>query len=269
MLSQHAARFFLALSLFAFFPSAGIGQTSDWGHLSSSGTGYAMPPLHYENNHYVGLTFKTSPEIIRELVPEPLVVTQDSLMTMYVGVFNIVAPESITYHEAALLVPAAYDESTRGSYVPVMYLDRALPITMGRETWGFPKFEAEFSMTIADGVIKASVTKDGRPLMDVVLKLDEPVAPGRTRSDTFILRKTIPSVEGGGLYDVDQLVTAHTSDSKWTEVILGRAQLHFRSTPTDPLGKIPVLRVVSAAYIKSESTLGYGEVIYDYLSEQH
>lgn len=257
----------LALLLPVLLASPCFGQASGWGHLSGSGIAYPMPPLRYEGNRLVGVTFTTSPEIVRELVPEPLVVGRDSLLILYVAALRMVEPEEIVYHEAGLLVPAAYDDSTRGSYVPVLYLDRALPITIGREVWGFPKFAAEISLETADGVIEASVTKDGHTLIDLTLEPGEPVTPGPARTETYIVRKTIPSAVERGAYDLDRLVTARLLDSRSTEIIPGRAELRLGSTPTDPLGRIPVERIVSAVYLVGGFTLDRGEVLHDYLAE--
>jgi acetoacetate decarboxylase len=266
MLCKTAIKGAVALSLQVFLLVPCLTQASDWGNLSSYGLSYPTPPLRYEGNQVVALTFKTSPEILRELVPVPLTPAEESLVTLYVANLNIVEPEHIAYYEAALLIPASYG-GARGSYVPVLYLDRTLPITIGREIWGFPKFEAEISMTSSDGVIRANVMRGGQILIDVTLELGDPVTPGPAHTETYLLRKTIPSVGGGGAYDVDRLVTAHTLAAKWTKVVPGQAELRLGSSPSDPLNRIPVGDIVSAAYIEGSSVLDYGEVLHDYLSE--
>jgi acetoacetate decarboxylase len=235
-------------------------------HLSSTTFPYPMPPFVYENNQMVSVTFRTSPDVLRELVPEPLVINQDSLMTVYIGMLNIVEPEQVPYYEAAIVIPAAYGD-IQGSYMPVLYLDKALPITIGREIWGFPKFQADFSMEVKDGVVHASVRNAGTTLIDITLHSGEPVSPAPPSTGSVILMKSIPSVKGGSTYDVKQLTTALVRDSKDSEVNPGEAKLSLGSTVSDPLGMIPVIEVISGVYTIGGFVLDYGEVVYDYLSQ--
>jgi acetoacetate decarboxylase len=48
---------------------------------------------------------------------------------------------------------------------------------------------------------------------------------------------------------------------------VGAAQLTFESSPTDPLGRIPVLEILNASYSESSFVLGYGQVVHDYRSD--
>jgi acetoacetate decarboxylase len=236
-------------------------------HLSSTTPPYAMPPFTYENNQMLYITFKTSPDVLRALVPEPLVVNPDSLMTIYVGMLNVVDPGPISYYEAAILIPVSYGNS-KGSYMPILYLDKALPITIGREVWGFPKFQADLCFGVEAGVVHATVAKEGTTLIDATLHMGEPVPPTPSPPASVFLLKSIPSAEGGSTYDVKQLTAAVIRGGMDSEVRPGAATLRLGSTASDPLGMISVLEVVSGVYRVGGSVLDYGEVVHDYLAEE-
>jgi len=235
--------------------------------LSSTMPSYGMPPYTFENNQMLYITFKTSPDVLRALVPEPLVVNPDSLMTIYVGMLNSVDPEQISYREAGLVIPASYGDK-KGSYMPILYLDKALPITIGREVWGFPKFQADLCFEVEADVVHATVAKEGTTLIDATLHMGEPVPPTASSPVSLFLLKLIPSAEEGSTYAVKQLTTAVLRGGVDSEVRPGEATLRLGSTASDPLGMIPVLEVVSGVYRIGGSVLDYGEVVHDYLAEE-
>lgn len=236
--------------------------------LSSTMPSYGMPPFTFENNQMLYITFKTSPDVLRALVPEPLVVNPDSLMTIYVGMLNSVDPEQISYCEAGLVIPASYGDK-KGSYMPILYLDKSLPITIGREVWGFPKFQADLCFEVEAGVVHATVAKEGTKLIDATLQhMGEPVPPTASPPVSIFLLKSIPSAEEGSTYAVKQLTTAVLRGGVDSEVRPGEATLRLGSTASDPLGMISVLEVVGGVYRIGGSVLDYGEVVHDYLAEE-
>jgi acetoacetate decarboxylase len=236
-------------------------------HLSNTTPPYPMPPFTYKNNKELTITFETSPDVMTALVPEPLAVEESSI-TLYIGTFDIIEPVQISYREAGMLIPVSYGAS-KGSYMPILYLDKALPIIIGREVWGFPKFQADFVFRMEAQVIQVSVMKDGAMLIDATLHMAEPVAPEASPPGTIFLLKSIPSAEGNSRYDVKQLTTAVTRNGMRTEVRPGKATLRLGSTASDPLGTIPVLRVLSSVYAVSGFVLDYGKVVYNYLAEEN
>ncbi len=235
-------------------------------HLSSTTPPYPMPPLTYEGNRMLTIQFRTSPEVLRALVPEPLVVNPDNLMKVYVAAFNIVDPVPYSYYEAGLLIDAS-DGRDEGSYAPVLYLDKALPITIGREVWGYPKFQADFVLKEQAGVIQARVTSGTASLIDATLRLTTPIPAMNVCPRCFFLMKTIPSVTGRSTYDVKQLTTAVLRNELNKEMQMGDATLRFGSTSSDPLGEIPILEMLKGAYFTGGFVLDYGRVVHDYLSK--
>jgi acetoacetate decarboxylase len=236
-------------------------------HLCSKSAPYPMPPYTYENNRMLGIIIRTSPDLLRELVPEPLAVNPDDQMIIYVGALNVVAPVRFSYYEAGIMIPAS-DGREEGVYMPVLYLDKALPIVVGREVWGFPKFQADLSLKEEGGVVRATVISEGTSLIDATLHLGDPIPPMNVSPSTIFLMKTIPSVTGPSVYDVKQLTTCVFRDEMNREMRPGEVTLRLGSTPSDPLGEIPVLEIVSSFYFIGDLVLDYGRVVHDYLKNE-
>jgi acetoacetate decarboxylase len=155
-----------------------------------------------------------------------------------------------------------------GSYMPVLYLDQMLPITMGREVWGFPKFGAQVTLFEESRTIRADVSSQVTPLIKAEIRLAERENPPIVEAPTQVfLLKSIPSVQQNASPDVKQLCTAVLRDQVYTEWHPGVATLRFDSTTDDPLGAIPIVETISGVYYTRDFVLDYGKVVYDYLTE--
>ena len=62
--------FLMALMLVSIsFAMSGEAQDFEGTFLCSSTLPYGVPPFRYEGSRFISITFKTSPEVIRALVP--------------------------------------------------------------------------------------------------------------------------------------------------------------------------------------------------------
>ena len=235
-------------------------------HLSSSTAPYPMPPLTYENNRMLAIMFRTSQDVLSDLVPEPLVANPDGQMIIYIGALNVVSPVRIGYLEAGIMIPAS-DGREEGVYLPVLYLDKALPIVVGREVWGFPKFQADLSLQEEADVVHARVISEKTTLIDAVLHMGAPIPPPVPSPGTFFLMKKVPSATACSVYDIKQLTTAVLRDEIQREVRPGEATLRLGSTATDPLERIPVIDIVQGVYSTGGFVLDYGRIVHNYLAE--
>ena len=113
-------------------------------------TAFAMPltdpayprgPYKFYNREFVIISYRTDPDALREVVPEPLEVVGDVVNYEFIRM-----PDSTgfgDYTETGQVIPvrfrAADGTVQEGGYVHAMYLDDNSPIAGGREIWGFPK----------------------------------------------------------------------------------------------------------------------------------
>jgi acetoacetate decarboxylase len=236
---------------------------------------YGAPPLKYFDSKIVTVVFKTSPEVLRKLVPQPLVPNPDNLMYAYTSSLNVNDYQSGgfnfpggNYFEVALGIPVRFDK-TAGNYCVVMYLDKTVTgVSLGREIWGYPKKGAQITFDEKDGKVSSIVSRFDTPIIKLnferVQKV-EPVPP-RPPTPTFSL-KYIPSVKKDALPDVMQL-TSTVSELKRKEMWRGNGSVEFGSLSADPLGDIPVLQIVGGQYEVAEGSLPFGEVAHDYLAKE-
>lgn len=228
---------------------------------------YAEGPYEYRDCWWMFIMFRTTPEVLRELVPEPLKPNPKNIMTISLG-----APHAAgfgSYHEVLIAVPASFKDIS-GRYVPYMYLDSDIPIACGREIWGWPKKEARISVFEKDGMVRSVVERGGIEIIkaSVVLgdlvKEPQQLAPPEPR---YFNLKIIPSVKQGVPPDVQQLTTTTLENYKVKRAYKGNATLEFGLSPADPLHRIKVEEILAGYYLFMDCDLTYGDVLYDYLAE--
>jgi acetoacetate decarboxylase len=225
---------------------------------------YPEPPFQYENNRVINILFRSAPEILRDLLPAPLLPNPDNLAFIYAGVFNV--PQKAVYKEAGIGIPAFFGE-TFGNYLVYLYLDPPLAIMPGREIWGFPKKDAEITFKGQPGTANASVIRGGVTILSASVSASERIEPipSQSNNPSFNL-KLIPSVKKDHPPDVLQL-TSTTVISRKKELYRGKGSLAFNSASSDPLGSIPVLEIISGELSTEDASLDYGDVLFDYLAE--
>src|ERR671939_615876 len=101
-------------------------------------TSPAFPPGPYRfiNREFLIITYRTDPERLRALVPEPLEVTEPLVKYEFIRM-----PDSTgfgDYTETGQVIPVSF-RGKRGGYTHCMFLNDEPPIAGGRELWGFPK----------------------------------------------------------------------------------------------------------------------------------
>src|SRR5258708_1548543 len=169
-------------------------------------TAYSMPltspsfppgPYRFFNREYFIITYRTDPEALARVVPEPLEITDSIVKSEFIRM-----PDSTgfgDYTETGQVIPARLT-GPDGSYTQTMALAAEGPIAGGRELWGFPKklarpkIEVESDVLVGTlhygSVLCASATMGYKHLPadhDAVLK--------SMKAPNFIL-KIIPHVDG-------------------------------------------------------------------------
>ena len=101
-------------------------------------TSPAFPPGPYRfiNREFLIITYRTDPDALRAVVPEPLQIGEPIVKYEFIRM-----PDSTgfgDYTESGQVIPVTY-QGQPGGYVHSMYLNDEAPIAGGRELWGFPK----------------------------------------------------------------------------------------------------------------------------------
>src|SRR5438477_11920357 len=111
---------------------------------------YPPGPYKFYNREFIIISYRTDPDILRALVPEPLEVIGATVNYEFIRM-----PDSTgfgDYTETGQVIPVRF-KGEDGVYVHSMYLDDEAPIAGGRELWGFPKKLAKPRMEVESDVL--------------------------------------------------------------------------------------------------------------------
>jgi acetoacetate decarboxylase len=236
-------------------------------------TAYAMPltspayplgPYRFYQREFLIITYRTDPDKLRELVPEPLLIDEPLVKFEFIRM-----PDSTgfgNYTESGQVIPVTF-EGRKGNYTHCMFLDDHPPIAGGRELWGFPK-------KLAKPTLRAEIdtligTLDYGPLriaygtMGYKHRAADLAAVKASLLTPNFLLKIIPHVDGSPR--ILELVEYRLEDVELKGAWTGPAALTLFSHALAPLAELPVLEIVSGTHLVADLTLGLGRVVHDYL----
>lgn len=239
-------------------------------------TAFAMPltspafplgPYRFVGREFLIITYRTDPERLRAVVPEPLEMSEPLVHYEFIRMRDSTGFGD--YTESGQVIPVSY-KGQKGGYTLAMYLDDHPPIAGGRELWGFPKKLANPKLDIcADTLIG---TLDYGPIRVATgtmgykhRTLDLDVELRRLQGPNFLL-KIIPHVDGSPR--ICELVRYFLQDIKLIGAWSGPASLELAAHALAPVAELPVLEIVEARHLIADLTLGLGEVVFDYLEQK-
>jgi acetoacetate decarboxylase len=225
---------------------------------------YPPGPYRFSNREYLIITYRTDPDALRAVVPEPLRFEEPLVKYEFIRM-----PDSTgfgDYTESGQVIPVTLD-GVAGGYTHSMYLNDDAPIAGGRELWGFPKKLASPSLaadkdtlvgTLDYGAVRVATATMGykHRALDAAQVLHTLQAPG------FLL-KIIPHVDGSPR--ICELVQYELLDITLKGAWTGPARLELSHHALAPVADLPVLEVVSCVHLVADLTLGLGRVVHDYL----
>ncbi len=221
-------------------------------------------PYRFYNREYMIITYRTDPDALKALVPEPL--TFDEPLVNYEF---IRMPDSTgfgDYTETGQVIPVSFN-GQKGGYSHAMFLNDGPPIYGGRELWGFPKKYAQPSLAVDTdtfiGTLDYGPVRVATGTMGYKHRaLDHKEVAASLAKPNYLL-KIIPHVDGTAriLELVDYRLEDVVLKGAWT----GPAALELRPHALAPVADLPVREIVSATHILADLTLGLGKVVHDYL----
>jgi acetoacetate decarboxylase len=238
-------------------------------------TAYSMPltspaypkgPYRFVNREFLVITYRTDPEKLRAVVPEPLQIDEPLVKFEFIRM-----PDSTgfgDYTESGQVIPVRLGKET-GGYSHAMYLNDGPPIFGGRELWGFPKKYAQPSLEVDRdtlvGTLDYGPVRIATGTMGFKHVAVEPGSVLKALAAPNFLLKIIPHVDGSPR--ICELVRYELQDVALKGAWSGPAALDLRPHALAPVAQLPVLEVVSAIHIRADLTLGLGRVVHDYLSD--
>ncbi|MDR3455450.1 MAG: acetoacetate decarboxylase [Rhodoferax sp.] len=227
---------------------------------------YPPGPYRFINREYLIITYRTDPEALRAVVPEPLTIDEPLVKFEFIRM-----PDSTgfgDYTESGQVIPVKLG-GVAGGYSHSMYLNDDAPIAGGREIWGFPKKLASPSLAVDKDVLVGTLDYGAIRVATATMgykhrTLDTaPVLAGMLAPNYLL--KIIPHVDGTARICelVQYELQGVTVKGAWS----GPAALELFQHALAPVAGLPVLEVVSSVHILADLTLGLGRVVHDYLAD--
>ena len=94
---------------------------------------YPIGPYRFYNREYLIITYRTDPEKLRELVPEPLKVEEPHVKFEFIRMPNSTGFGN--YTESGQVIPVSF-QGRKGGYTHCMFLDDHPPIAARTRTLG-------------------------------------------------------------------------------------------------------------------------------------
>ncbi len=230
-------------------------------------TSPAFPPGPYRftNREFLVITYRTDPDALRAVVPEPLELGEPLVKYEFIRM-----PDSTgfgDYTESGQVIPVSF-EGVKGGYVHSMYLNDHPPIAGGRELWGFPKKLAspvlEVEIDTLVGTLDYGKVRVAKATMGFKHRGADHAAVSASLAAPNFLLKIIPHVDG--TLRICELVRYYTTAVTLKGAWSGPGSLELHPHALAPVADLPVLEVKSALHFVADLTLDLGEVVFDYLA---
>ncbi|MBF0460245.1 MAG: acetoacetate decarboxylase [Magnetococcales bacterium] len=225
---------------------------------------YPRGPYRFVGREYLIVTYRTDPERLRALVPEPLEITEPLVKYEFIRM-----PDSTgfgDYTESGQVIPVSF-EGRKGGYCHCMFLNDEPPIAGGRELWGFPKKLAKPSLCVdidtLVGVLDYGPVRIATATMGYKYRAADLAAVKTSLLAPNFLLKIIPHVDGTPR--ICELVEYYLEEVNVKGAWTGPGTLSLSPHALAPVAELPVLEVISTVHIVCDLTLGLGKVVHDYL----
>lgn len=220
----------------------------------------------FKNREYLIITYETDYNILQQFVPAPLKVVSNTVKFEFMKMPDAYGFGSFT--EAGQVIVVEY-QGKIGTYSHMMFLDNLAPIAAGREIWGFPKKYAnpklEIDVDTVLGTLKYNSVNVAVGTMGFKYKsLDLMQVKSDLEHTPNFLLKIIPHANGQEA-SLCQLVCYYLKDITLHGAWSGPAALQLFEHAIAPVAKLPVRKIIGGTHLIADLTLGFGEIVYDYL----
>lgn len=239
-------------------------------------TAFAMPienpsyppgPYRFVDREYLIITYRTDPDALARVVPEPLVAPEPLVKYEFIRMPNSTGFGD--YTESGQVIPVRGPDGAEGGFVLSMFLDDDPPIAGGRELWGFPKKLAHPTIRVAGdtlvGTLDVGQTRVATGTMGYKHRVVDPAAALHALEAPGYLLKILPHVDGSPR--VCELVRYHLIDITLKGAWTGPAALELMPHALAPVADLPVREIVGAVHLVADLTLDLGRVVHDYLAD--
>ncbi len=239
-------------------------QPKDWGHTNPIVSPlYGRPPLHWRDMRVQLVVYETDLENVRRVIPAPLEPRTNRVIT-WVSEFDLGSTQG-AFAEAAIYVQVKLGD-IEGDYEPFLYVNSHLPLTAGREIWGYQKKMAQVELVHEYEAVRGQVNRLGHQIIKALVvpeyaaTMDE---VGWSSGGVFSLRN-IPSPEEDGQPLRELVLTAGQFTAQEGRLFGGRASVIYERSEIDPTYLLEPKRIVGGFYGQGDLYLPHGRIVHRY-----
>src|ERR1700758_4206237 len=257
--------------------SSGNGEehSTDWflqyPVMSTLRPSYPRGPWHYKDMHQLVVTYESTAEAVRKVVPSPLQPAEGNRVTIEWRRMTEVSGFG-PYTEVGHSVACTF-QGKPAIYVFQAFLDSESPTLAGREILGFPKRHGEPELKTIREVLTGTLSYGGvqvalatMPYREVDLS-DRLAEIEQELQTTQLVLKLLPDVDNH-TPKIAQLVRVGIYDVRLRGAWGGPAELFMVPHVGCPVAALPGGRVLEGRQHLLDMTLSDGRIVHDYLESE-
>jgi acetoacetate decarboxylase len=224
-------------------------------------------PFTFRNVDILTLAYRTTPEAVRRLLPEPLQPISDWVL---IHIYNMNDVEWLgKYGECNVMLGAELPGKVAGGFSPFLFLNSDGGLAQGREVHGQPKRWANPRVEFRSDLIVGVLERNGIDVVTGTMGYKQTrgeIADLKRVTYDFSLNlnfKLIHHIDGRPA--VKQITSRQLSDMKIHECWSGPCSVELRANVLAPLFRLPVIETGNGYFWRADFTLVPGTVVYDYL----
>ncbi len=239
-------------------------KKEDWGFTNPVVSDlYGKPPLVWKDMDIHLVVYETDIENIKKVIPEPLTPRTNKVIVWH-SFFELGTTQG-SFHETAVYVQVEYN-GIQGDYEPFLYVDNHLPLTGGREIWGYQKKMAEIKIVREMEAVRAQTNRLGHEIVKslVVPRYEASMDEIPWSPDGVFSLKYIPSAEEGGTPLRELILTEGKFTATEGKFFGGPASITYERSEIDPTYVLEPKKVLGGFCGKGDLYLPLGKIVCDY-----
>ena len=239
-------------------------DVKDWGFTNPIVSDlYGKPPLVWKDMDIHLVVYETDMENIERVIPAPLKARTNKVIVWH-SFFELGTTQG-SFHETAVYVQVEYN-GMEGDYEPFLYVDNHLPLTAGREIWGYQKKMAQIEIVRDMEAVRAQTNRLGHEIIKalVVPRYIADMNEIPWSKDGVFSLKYIPSAEEGGEPLRQLILTEGQFTATEGKFFGGPASVRFERSEIDPTYILDPKKMLGGFTGKGNLYLPMGKIVYDY-----
>lgn len=221
---------------------------------------YPPPPIYWPGAEVQLVLYETDVDNVKQVIPAPLEPNGNKVIA-WISYFPLSTQGR--FYEAALYVQVKYGKY-KGIYEPFLYVTNEVPLTAGREIWGYQKKLANISLTLEREYVRGIVERAGAKIIEAINVLERPAKIEELPFGPIFSLKNIPSAELGGKPLRQLVLTEGKFEPRAGQFFGGRGSINFERSEIDPTYILAPKKVIAGYFGIFDAELPLGKVVHEY-----